>query len=91
MIGSTSTSRARHADGGPSPCPAPPRLLPCRVELGVVPAELGRQPRTARARLLRYRDRVLMGKKVVFLCGNFRASVPEASVRRQLDTGHFLR
>ncbi len=30
--------------------------------LGAVVAELGRQPRTARAWLIRYRDRVLMGK-----------------------------
>ena len=30
-------------------------------------------------------------KEVVFLCGNFRAGVPETSVRRQLETGHFLR
>ncbi|HVR28407.1 MAG TPA: amidohydrolase family protein, partial [Thermoanaerobaculia bacterium] len=32
------------------------------VELGAVLAELGRQPRTARAFLIRYQDRVLMGK-----------------------------
>ncbi|GIV57805.1 MAG: hypothetical protein KatS3mg042_0718 [Rhodothermaceae bacterium] len=32
------------------------------TELGAVLAELGRQPRTARAWLLRYKDRVLMGK-----------------------------
>ncbi|ARA93422.1 hypothetical protein AWN76_009820 [Rhodothermaceae bacterium RA] len=30
-------------------------------------------------------------KEVVFLCGNFGPGVAEASVRRQLDTGHFLR
>jgi len=30
-------------------------------------------------------------KEVVYLCGNFGAGAPEASVRRQLDTGHFLR
>jgi len=32
------------------------------TELGAVIAELGRQPRTARAWLIRYKDRVLMGK-----------------------------
>jgi predicted TIM-barrel fold metal-dependent hydrolase len=32
------------------------------VELGAVLAELGRQPRTAREFLIRYQDRVLMGK-----------------------------
>lgn len=32
------------------------------TELGAVLAELGRQPRTARAWLIRYQDRVLMGK-----------------------------
>lgn len=32
------------------------------TELGAVLAELGRQPRTARAFLIRYQDRVLMGK-----------------------------
>ncbi|MEZ4702504.1 MAG: hypothetical protein R2834_19380 [Rhodothermales bacterium] len=30
-------------------------------------------------------------KEVVFLCGNFVEGVPEASVRRQLDTGNLLR
>ena len=30
-------------------------------------------------------------KEVVYLCGNFTAGVKEASVLRQLDTGHFLR
>jgi hypothetical protein len=30
-------------------------------------------------------------KEVVFLCGNFTAGVSEASVVRQLETGHFLR
>ena len=30
-------------------------------------------------------------KEVVFLCGNFGAGVSEKHVRRQLDTGHFLR
>jgi hypothetical protein len=29
-------------------------------------------------------------KEVVFLCGNFSKGVSEESVRRQLDTGHFL-
>jgi hypothetical protein len=29
-------------------------------------------------------------KEVVFLCGNFSKGVNEDSVRRQLDTGHFL-
>lgn len=29
-------------------------------------------------------------KEVVFLCGNFSKGVSEDSVRRQLDTGHFL-
>src|SRR5690606_12393916 len=32
------------------------------TELGAVLAELGRQPRTARAFLIAYQDRVLMGK-----------------------------
>jgi hypothetical protein len=30
-------------------------------------------------------------KEVVFLCGNFTAGVTQASVEKQLATGHFLR
>lgn len=30
-------------------------------------------------------------KEIVVLCGNFEKGVPESSVRRQLDTGSFLR
>jgi hypothetical protein len=30
-------------------------------------------------------------KEVVFLCANFTPGVPEESVIRQLETGHFLR
>ncbi|MDX1638845.1 MAG: hypothetical protein R3281_12805 [Balneolaceae bacterium] len=30
-------------------------------------------------------------KEIVFLCGNFTEGITEQSVRRQLDTGNFLR